>query len=173
MYTQEALDRAIAGWLAGTHPMPARAWQEWDAQGVALLPLGQRIAAVRMSSKVVHAAVGSADRDRVAVALGESLGGSIIFDRRVADGTYYALIQGHAGLVWAYSDVAPCLGHGTYLGVPRIDRQQPPGTYWVVPPRYEGDLCAPRAITALLQRGRARLVGEAEEARRVSIEEEG
>jgi hypothetical protein len=115
-----------------------------------------------MPADVVHAAVEAEDRDRVAVALGSSLGGSIIYDWRVAGGTYYALIQGHAGLVWAYGPTTVCLGHGTYLGVPRIDRQQPPGTYWVVPPRYEGDLCAPRAIVSLLERGHSRLAEQAE-----------
>ncbi|MGC9376173.1 putative ATP-grasp-modified RiPP [Streptomyces sp. MH13] len=161
MLTQEVLDRAIAEWLVGSDPSPERARREWTAQGVALLPLGERFAAVRMPAHVVHAAVRTQDRDRVAVALGELLGGSIICDRRVAGGTYYALIQGHAALVWAYDEIATCLGSGTYLGIPRIDRQQPPGTYWVVPPRYEGDLCAPRAITALVSSGRARLTEQA------------
>ncbi len=129
--------------------------------GVALLPLGERFAAVRMASDVIHAAVGTDHLDDVAVILGELLGGSIIYDRRVAGGTYYALIQGHAGLVWAYEDVATCLAHGTYLGVPRLDRQQPPGTYWVIPPRYEGDLCAPRSIIALVEAGQSRLAEQA------------
>ena len=169
MYTQEALDRAIAEWLVRAHPVPEQARAEWTTQGVALLPLGGRFAAVRMPSDVVHAAVESDDRREVAVALGELLGGSIIFDRRVAGGTYYALIQGHAGLVWAYDNVATCLGLGTYLGVPRIDRQQPPGTYWVIPPRYEGDLCAPRVITALLEAGKLQLAEEAEPASRGRI----
>ncbi|WP_369389482.1 hypothetical protein AB5J72_19070 [Streptomyces sp. CG1] len=96
----------------------------------------------------------------MAPALGESLGGSIIYDRRALGETYYALIQAHAGLVWAYSDFATCLGEGTYLGVPRLDQQQPPGTYWVIPPRYEGDLCAPRSIIALIGTGRARQAAE-------------
>ncbi|MFD8393596.1 hypothetical protein ACFV2N_31405 [Streptomyces sp. NPDC059680] len=93
----------------------------------------------------------------MASALGESLGGSIIYDRRAVGGTYYALIQAHAGLVWAYGDIATCLGEGTYLGVPRLDQQQPPGTYWVIPPRFEGDLCAPRSIIPLVELGRSRL----------------
>jgi hypothetical protein len=137
---------------------------EWATQAVALLPLGERFAAVRMAADVVHSAVGSADRDEVAVRLGELLGGSIIYDRRVMGGTYYALIQAHAGLVWAYEDVATCLGQGTYLGVPRLSRQQPPGSYWVVPPRYEGDLCAPRAIVALIETGQSRLSEQTIEA---------
>ncbi|MFF5107116.1 hypothetical protein [Streptomyces sp. NPDC000134] len=110
-----------------------------------------------MPAGIVHAAVETEDRDHVAVALGTSLGGSIIYDRRVGGGTYYALIQAHAGLDWAYEPTTVCLGHGTYLGVPRLDRQQPPGTYWVVPPRYEGDLCAPHLIVSLLDRGRSML----------------
>ncbi|MET9135354.1 hypothetical protein [Streptomyces parvulus] len=162
MFTQEALDRVISEWLAHSDPSPERIRREWATQGVALLPLGQRFAAVRMPAPIVHAAVQSQDRDRVAVALGESLGGSIIHDRLVSGGMYYALVQGHAALAWAYQSVATCLGQGTYLGVPRIDRQEPPGTYWVVPPRYEGDLCAPRAITALLRDGRTRLARQEE-----------
>ncbi|WP_048573120.1 hypothetical protein [Streptomyces leeuwenhoekii] len=170
MYTQQGLDRAIAEWLARSHSTPEHVWREWDAQGVALLPLGERFAAVRLPAGTVHAAVDSEDRDRVAAALGERLGGSIIHDRRVAGGTYYALIQAYAGFAWAYGDAAVCLGHGTYLGVPRIDRQQPPGTHWVIPPRYEGDLCAPRAIIDLVETGCSRLAAReevADDARRL------
>ncbi|QHA04948.1 hypothetical protein GQF42_18050 [Streptomyces broussonetiae] len=150
------MDRAVGEWLARAHPAPERARAEWSSQGVALLPLGVRFAAVRMPAAVVHAAVGSRDLDDVAPALGRALGGSIIYDRRAMGETYYALIQAHAGLVWAYDDVATCLGQGVYLGVPRLDQQQPPGTYWVIPPRYEGDLCAPRSIIALIEAGQAR-----------------
>nr|WP_285562305.1 hypothetical protein [Streptomyces hygroscopicus] len=151
------MDRAIGEWLARVHPAPEQARAEWTTQGVALLPLGVRFAAVRMPEDVVHAAVDFCDRDQVACAVGELLGGSIIYDRRASGGTYYALIQADAGLAWAYEAIATCLGRGTYLGVPRLDQQQPPGTYWVVPPRYEGDLCAPRAIVSLITRGRSRL----------------
>lgn len=161
MHTQQAPTRAISEWLARTHPDPDQVLSEWATQGVALLPLGERFAAVRMAAEVVHAAVRSEDAGEVASALPELLGGSVIYDRRVAGGCYYALIQGHA--VWAYEDVATCLGHGTYLGVPCLDRRQPPGTYWVVPPRYVGDLCAPRLIVALLETGRSLLAEKAED----------
>ncbi|GAA2421916.1 hypothetical protein GCM10010255_73510 [Streptomyces coeruleofuscus] len=144
------------------HPEPERVRTEWAAQGVALLPLGERFAAVRMASDVVHAAVQSEDQERVAAALGELLGGSIIYDRRVAGGTYYALVDWHAGLAWAYDGIVSCLGRGTYLGVPRIDRQRPPGTYWVVPPRYAGDLCRPCSVVGLVKTGHSRLTMEAE-----------
>ncbi|WP_425540909.1 putative ATP-grasp-modified RiPP [Streptomyces coeruleorubidus] len=160
MYTHEDLD--ISEWLARTHPVPERVRTEWAAQGVALLPLGEGFAAVRMASDVVHAAVQSEDQDRVAAALGELLGGAIIYDRRVAGGTYYALVDGHAVLAWAYNGIVSWLGRGTYLGVPRIDRQRPPGTYWVVPPRYAGDFCRPCSVVSLVEKGRSRLTGEAE-----------
>jgi putative ATP-grasp target RiPP len=160
--THEGLNGKISEWLARSHPVPERVRTEWASQGVALLPLGERFAAVRIASEVVHAAVQSEDQDRVATALGELLGGAIIYDRRVAGGTYYALVDGHAGAVWACDSTATCLGHGTYLGVPRIDRQRPPGTYWVVPPRYAGDLCPSRSVVGLVEAGRSRLVMEAE-----------
>lgn len=162
MHTRKAPPRAISEWLTRTHPAPEQAQKEWATQGVALLPLGERFAAVRMASDIVHAAVRSGNPDQVALALSELLRGAVICDRRVAGGTYYALIEGHAGLVWAYDDIATCLGRGTYLGVACLDRQQPPGTYWVVPPRYEGDLCAPPSIIALVEAGRSRLNEEAE-----------
>ncbi|MET9867875.1 putative ATP-grasp-modified RiPP [Streptomyces sp. NPDC006386] len=127
------------------------------------MPLGERFAAVRIASRIVHAAVRSEDQDRVATALSELLGGAIIYDRRVAGGTYYALVAGHAGPAWAYDDVVTCLGHGTYLGVPRIERRRPPGTHWVVPPRYEGNLCPPRSVLDLVEVGRARLAAEGED----------
>jgi putative ATP-grasp target RiPP len=162
VYAHEGLDGGISEWLAKTHPDPKRVWEEWATQGVALLPLGERFAAVRMASEIVHAAVRSEDQNRVATELGGLLGGGIIFDRRVAGGTYYALVAGHAGLTWAQDDVVTCLGHGTYLGVPRIDRRQPPGTYWVVPPRHKGALCPSRSVLGLLEAGRARLAAEGE-----------
>jgi putative ATP-grasp target RiPP len=115
-----------------------------------------------MPSEIVHAAVRCEDPDRVRAELGGLLGGGIIFDRRVAGGTYYALVDGHAGPAWVDDDAVTCLGRGTYLGVPRIDRRQPPGTYWVVPPRHEGELCCSRAVLDLLGAGRARLAVEGE-----------
>ncbi|MGW6543254.1 putative ATP-grasp-modified RiPP [Streptomyces massasporeus] len=162
MYTHEGLDGGVAAWLARTHPTPERVWTEWATQGVALLPLGERFAAVRMTSEIVHAAIRSEDYEVVAAELGGLLGGGIIFDRRVAGGTYYALVDVDAGLTWAHDDVVTYLGRGTYLGVPRIDRLRPPGTYWVVPPRHEGDMCPPLSVLSLLEAGRARQAAERE-----------
>jgi hypothetical protein len=159
--TPTYMDRLISDWLAHTHPSPQQARAEWSSHGVALLPLGERFASVRMPGEVVHAAVGSADPGRVPTDLSEWLCGPVIHDHRATVPTYYALIQWHAGLVWDYGETAPCLQGDTYLGVPRIDRRQPPGTHWVVAPRYEGDLCKPQAVRELLDVGRQQLVQHA------------
>jgi putative ATP-grasp target RiPP len=162
VYPHEGVDGVVSEWLARTHPDPERVRTEWATQGVALLPLGGRFAAVRMASEIVHAAVRSEEQDHVATELGDLLGGGIIFDRRVAGGTYYALVDGRADLTWAQDGVVTCLGHGTYLGVPRIDRRQPPGTYWVVPPRRGDELCPSRSVLGLLEAGRTRLAAQGE-----------
>lgn len=153
--------RMITEWLARAHPVPDQARSEWANQGVALLPLGRRFAAIRLAGSLVHAALGSEDADLVAEMLALRLSGPLIHDHRVAGPTYYALIQWHAGLVWDYSDEAPCLHGDTYLGVPRIDRREPPGTYWAVPPRFDGDLCRPQAVRDLINAGLQQLAQHA------------
>lgn len=159
---QQATERAIAEWLTWEHPVPAQVWTEWTTHGVALLPLGKRFAAVRMPMDVVHAALDTEQSTQVALPLGQLLCGPVVYDRRVVGVTYYALIQWNPDLVWAHDEVAPCLGRGIYLGVPRIDRRRPPGTYWVVAPRYAGNLCAPQAVASLIETGRQRLIQSAE-----------
>ncbi|WP_443049921.1 hypothetical protein [Streptomyces sp. NBC_00287] len=154
------LNGLISDWLARAHPVPEQARMEWSKQGVALLPLDGRFAAVRLSEELVHAALAGEGSEQVSAALAEELSGPVIHDHRAVGPTYYALIQGHAGLVWEFGDIAPCLCGDTYLGIPRVDRKRPPGTYWLVPPRYDGDLCRPQAVRELVVRGRRRLDGE-------------
>ncbi|MFJ4787546.1 hypothetical protein [Streptomyces sp. NPDC088794] len=144
----------IVQWLARTHDTPRRAIAEWDSDGIALLPLGVTMSAIRLSGALVHAAVGTDEREVVAGALGACLNGAVIRDRSLAaDVTYYALIQQHAGLVWDLEADAPCLGKGVYLGVPALHRVQPPGPHWAVPPHYEGDLCRPQSVRELIATG--------------------
>ncbi|MDH6215994.1 hypothetical protein M2283_003298 [Streptomyces pseudovenezuelae] len=131
MLTPADMDRLISEWLARAHPVPQQACAEWSDQGVALLPLGGLFAAVRLPGELVHAAVDSTDADRVAAALKALLHGPVIHDHRVAGATYYALINWGAGLIeqMEQTEDTLCLGEGAYLGVPRIDRREPPGTY--------------------------------------------
>lgn len=150
----------VDNWLADAQPAPERARREWEAGGVALLPLGQAFVAPRLPEALVHAAVGTADPEEVAERLEHQLHGPVIHDDRTLNATYYALMQQRDRQAWKHQDVAPLLGQGTYLGVPRLDRREPPGTYWVVPPRFTGDLCAPKHVAALIALGRERLARE-------------
>lgn len=155
--------RLTTEWLARAHPVPQQAHAEWSQQGVALLPLGKLFAAVRLPGGLVHAAIGYERPELVAVALRRCLRGPVIHDHRTAGQTYYALIQWHAGRVWDYGDTAPCLHGDVYLGVPRLDREQPPGTFWVVRPRYDGDLCRPELVRELIDVGRRQLAADESE----------
>jgi hypothetical protein len=147
--TQKA--EQAAEWLARAQQEPAYAWHEWAVTGVALLPLGRRFVAPRLSESLVHAAATSSDPDAVTARLVQ-LDGPVIFDGRMMGGTFYPLMRPLFGRVWQHQDAAPLLAEGTYLGVPRFDRLTPPGTYWAVPPRAVGDLCEPAAVDALITR---------------------
>ena len=149
------LDGYITAWLARAHPDPQQVRNEWNERGVALLPLGARFSVVRLPERLVHAAVGSTDLDTVAAVLAERLQGPVIRDSFANGRPYYPLIQWHAGVVWEADEDTPCLGEGTYMGVPSLTRLTPPGTYWLAPPRREGDLCRPEAVQRLIQQARA------------------
>ncbi|WP_019059926.1 hypothetical protein [Streptomyces prunicolor] len=144
----------ITEWLARQHSHPDQAETEWVEQGVALLPMGKDMNAVRLRGDLVHAVAATDDPKQVAAVLDETLGGPVIRDRlTAADVTYYALINPHAAMVWDLEEQAPCFGKDTYLGVPAVDRVSPPGPYWVHPPRYDGDLCSPQAVRDLVIAG--------------------
>ncbi|MBW5420254.1 hypothetical protein GKQ77_01545 [Streptomyces sp. BG9H] len=143
----------IATWLAYAQRAPEQAQREWSDTGVALLPLGSRFEVARLPERLVLAAVCTTAPQAVAVLLGRALNGPVIYDNLAMGGTYYALMRPRAERAWTHQAVAPCLGAGSYLGVPRIGRTEPPGTYWVVPPRFEGDLCEPETVEALISFG--------------------
>lgn len=156
-----AADRFITEWLARAHPTPETVRREWSTQGVALLPCGRAFAAVRIPAVLVHAAVGTEHLQEVTEALPFDLGGPVIHDSY--SGFYYALIQHHAGLVWDGEEDTPCLGRDSFLGVPSLSRQDPPGTHWVVTPRHDGDLCRPETVRKFIAQARLKLApaGEA------------
>ncbi|MFJ1664789.1 hypothetical protein ACIOK4_00080 [Streptomyces bottropensis] len=157
------LDSYITAWLARAHDDPEQVRAEWADRGVALLPLGRAFSAVRLTSRLVHAAVGSHDPAVITAELEDRLSGPVIHDSLAIGKPYYALIQWHAGVVWKGDDETPCLGDGVHLGVPRIERVRPPGTYWLVPPRREDGLCRSEAVQQLIQDGRAALDAETAE----------
>lgn len=145
-------DRFIIEWLARAADLPATARHEWQDRGVALLPCGRTFGAVRLPATLVHAAAGSDTTATVTAAL-RMLDGPVIHDGRVTS-PYYALVQAHAGLVWDGAEDTPALGPESYLGVPRLDWQEPPGPHWLIPPRREGDLCRPSLVREFIAAGR-------------------
>ena len=152
-----ALATALGAWFARSRPTPEQAHREWRESGVALLPLGSRFDAVRLPGPLVQAALGVTAPQEVSARLSPLVEGPVIYDGRTLGGSYYALMKPCRPRAWKHQGTAPRLGHGTYLGVPRLDRTGPPGTYWAVPPRFEGDLCEPAAVAALVGLGRSAL----------------
>ncbi|MFJ8798548.1 hypothetical protein [Streptomyces sp. NPDC102487] len=144
-------DHLITAWLSLSHQVPKEALRDWKETGVAVLALGTRIAAVRLSGELVRAATEMQEPRAVGAVLQARLGGAVIHDPR--PDVFYPLIDSHAGVTWDDSRMAPCLGDGVYLGVPALRRTQPPGPYWSVLPRHEGDLCHPGALRELVARG--------------------
>ncbi|WP_329140851.1 hypothetical protein [Streptomyces sp. NBC_00670] len=148
----------LISWLSRSHPRPSEAAREMQCTGFALLAMGVRISAIRVPGALVHAAAQTEDHAEVAEYLLDHLDGAVALDPRHAVGPlYYALIHGHAGLTWQHERLAACLGDGVYLGLPAPHRVEPPGPHWIVPPRYDGDLCKPRAVAELVQLGHSRL----------------
>ncbi|WP_399926659.1 hypothetical protein [Streptomyces kanamyceticus] len=144
---------ALSAWFAHSQSAPEHAFWEWKESGVALLPLGNRFDAVRLPEALVQAAVGATAPQQVAVRLARLVEGPVVYDGRALGGSYYALTKPSRTRAWQHQDSAPRLSSGTYLGVPRLDRTGPPGTYWLVHPRFEGDLCEPAAVAALIGLG--------------------
>ncbi|MEW2525390.1 hypothetical protein [Streptomyces sp. NPDC047071] len=137
--------RAVSQWLAEADPRPGNAWAEWEAHGVALLPLGRRFDALRLPAEQVHDVVGSDEAQTLVTVLRVWLDGPVFRDCRSSMGPYYVLIA--PGADWG--GPAERLSTDTYLGVPR------PGhatmlCRWVVLPPYPGALCAPRHVHTLL-----------------------
>ncbi|MEU1132383.1 hypothetical protein ABZ383_21395 [Streptomyces sp. NPDC005900] len=137
-------------WLSHAQQESRQAHREWADTGVALLPLGQRFDAARLPAQLLLASVGTYDPLEIAERLTRFLNGPVLFDGRLMGGTYYALMRPSPGQPWKHQAAAPRLSTGTYLGVPKIGRTKPPGTHWVVPPRFPGDLCEPATVEALI-----------------------
>jgi hypothetical protein len=120
-----------------------------------MIPLGHSFDAVRIPANVVHAATGSTDPSVVEVRLAQYLdNGPVIHDPAFA--RYYALVPPGTADEWP-SPVVECLGEGTYLGVPRVDRidldEETRASYWsVVIPRV-GVLCEAADVVALVMAG--------------------
>ncbi|GAA1356261.1 hypothetical protein [Streptomyces beijiangensis] len=151
---------AVEDWLVRAHPDPSRAQTEWWLQDIAMIPTGRRFDALRIPAPLVHAAARGNDRFQVTAFLSEFFDrAGIIHDGYMTGVSYYALIPPGTAAAWQSTE-AVCLEPGTWLGIPRTNCLEPPGPYWVLPPRFAGDLCAPHTVSALLAAGRALLPRE-------------
>ncbi|MEV7191222.1 hypothetical protein AB0N81_05350 [Streptomyces sp. NPDC093510] len=145
----------LSAWFAHSRLASEQACREWAESGVALLPLGGRFDAVRLPEALVQAALGVIARQAVAARLAWLVEGPVVYDGRTLGGSYYALMKPCRSRVWKHQDCAPRLSRGTYLGVPRLDRTEPPGPYWIVRPRFAGDLCEPATVAAVIGLGQS------------------
>ena len=150
--TAVSTHETITQWLAELHSRPVEAITEWTRQGVALLPMGGSVCAIRLDSHLVHAAMATAVPDEIASGLARDVQGPVVFDRRAS--AYYAFVDTVAAAGWDLEAV-PCLGAGVYVGVPALDRVGPSAPYWVVQPRYAGHLCPVDAVRTLVAAGMA------------------
>ncbi|MFF9582511.1 hypothetical protein [Streptomyces achromogenes] len=112
----------------------------------------------------MHEAVGSDDHQAVATAARTELRGPLIRDVLATGPTYWALTEYHTGVTWVDVARTPLLGWGTYLGVPDITVTEPPGPYWVEPPRWRGDLCYRPTLFDFIMRGAGLVPGPASSA---------
>ncbi|MFJ4806669.1 hypothetical protein [Streptomyces murinus] len=153
---------AIRTWLVGAHRLSEQIRTEWSTQRVSMVPLGAGWGAVRIPGSIVHAAAGANDLQAVAEAVRAHLRGPVIYDRLRSGAAYWALIPYWQGTTWDNIAKTRLLGPGTYLGVPDVTVVEPPGTYWVTPPRYRHDLCRRQDVFDFVLRGtrRSREQGE-------------
>ncbi|KUF13380.1 MULTISPECIES: hypothetical protein [Streptomyces] len=146
MTTLNGNKQLLSAWLAGADPVPDAVHAAWAERGMALLPLGRRFDAIRVSAERIHAAVNSSEPGTVADFLGGWLAGPVIRDIRSGLGPYYVLIA--TGAPWNGAEER--LSTNTFLGVPRLGRPVSMLTRWVVPPSAPGALCDPAHLRALL-----------------------
>ncbi|MGW1039310.1 hypothetical protein [Streptomyces sp. NPDC002547] len=163
VHVHSSSDRRLAAehWMLSSVDDPKRVRQEWNVDGVAMLPLGTLFSAVRLPADLVLAIIGgqapSRDVDQL---LDEVLDGPVICDPRHQ--RYYVVVPASMPRTWHraaddWSEVdVDCLGRGTYLGVPKLDALElrTLTTYWSVPMKSAAALCSPLAVARLIAAGR-------------------
>ncbi|MGW4727387.1 hypothetical protein [Streptomyces sp. NPDC004291] len=155
MHLRRERELAAATWLLLAARDAKAARHEWATYGVALLRCGILFSAVRMSAGLVHAAVGTDDREEVANFLDVALGGGpVIHD--TGGRQFYALTPASTLRYWRTVGTE-CLGTDAFLGVPATDLTQPVprcSAYWAVPMDGPASLCPPGSVARLVGIGR-------------------
>ncbi|NUR01401.1 MAG: hypothetical protein HOY79_34200 [Streptomyces sp.] len=136
---------AAESWLLAAAGDRERAATEWDRQGLALLTAGHRWDAVRIPPHLLNPAL---DRHATPALLRyhlteARLSGAVFCDPYRP--FLYLLVPPGADDDWPRALTAAGaerLGsdhsHTCHVGVPRIDRDRPPGSYWLQPPDSGG-----------------------------------
>lgn len=136
---------------------------EWTELGVALLPLGTLMSAVRLPQDLVRAVADRYEHEGVDAFLDEALnGGPVICDPQGC--RYYALVLAGMPIKWHMAAVewralgVACLGRGTYLGVPKPQAVSLNAgvwrSYWSVPMPSAGELCRPLDVARIIAAGK-------------------
>lgn len=168
---------AIEHWLLATLPTPEardKARAQWATHGLAMLPLGGLMSAVRIPAALVQAVAQTLNPPAIDDVLAEALAGGPVVCTMQGGWRYYALVPGRTPHTrhdlakgWQRQDVE-CLGRGAYLCVPPVgqDRYDPAtrASYWSVPIAGMGELCDPLTVarfTAAAMHAAAQLEGAA------------
>lgn len=142
--TAEAAQReAVATWLADSLSRPADARKQWSDFHLAVLALGGRFSAVRLTDDLVYAVAAAAGPVTASEALGR-LRGPVIHD--IQGRRFYALVPPSPPPP-SLGPYAAHLGLGHFVGVPRVGDNEPDehlAGYWAVPMSAPGP-CAIRS----------------------------
>ncbi|WP_229858956.1 hypothetical protein [Streptomyces poonensis] len=161
VHTRAERELAVSHWLLSAADDIALARNEWANSGITLLRCGGVFTTIRLSARLVQAAVGTTDPDAIDAYLTDFLrGGPVIAD--TTSQLYYALVPASAAsrsplAARALPDVR-ILGPRCYLGVPHPQYTAPyeRRSYWPVPMNGPGALGSPDAVMQLVTEARHR-----------------
>lgn len=145
----------VLTWLAGALVDATPVLQEWRENPLAIsaFPLGVRFDAVRVSQAIVHSAANSTADATVYGFLSEYLQGAVIRDLD----WYYMLVPARTTQQW-HVHSSRCLGRGSWLEVPHLERRAGPRSHWVVLPQGAADVCDPQRVADLVRIGHERIL---------------
>ncbi len=157
MHLRTDRDLSVSHWLLCSAKDRAKACEEWEEQGIAVLRCGGLFTAIRVPAPIVYAAAGTKDREGVSEYLtGALCGGPVFADQAAA--WFYCLVPASACRRWDKPGTE-CFGRDTYVGVPhpsRDARHPMARSYWSVPMDGPGNLCSAEAVAGLVDFGRLR-----------------
>jgi hypothetical protein len=146
----------------------ARAREEWETQGVALLGCGSIFAAIRFDGDLVRAAARELGaEDDADGLLRQALDGGAAFTDLRWD-RYYTLVPPSVARDWPTNQPGTeALGRDHYVGIPELRRTHPAprrSCYWCVPMASPGELCTVEDVRGIAVAGLRALAAEREQS---------